>query len=170
MLLEVKFITLNYEVGFREYLNNPKTMDIEHVRRALHVRHLDNINDITLMLQVSLFVWTVATFIIGLLLYRSKNWPALLIWIAVMATGWIGILRGYIAIKEETFLLIPSFNFTFIQLFYLCDGIVIMLAYSFNQSYEAMNLWLFFVIQPLIILTLFIAVYRLQSKLRKHGI
>jgi hypothetical protein len=55
-----------------------------------------------------------------------------------------------------------------LRVFYLCDGVVILLSYSFNVSYEAMNLILFFMVQPLLIAGLLLRNIHLHSKLNSH--
>jgi len=151
------------------YLNNPKTMDIDHVRRALNIRHLDNDNDLTLMLQLSLLAWV---FALGacILLYRNFKLKGVIPVLLAFAIGWYVLVKNYLVFVDSGLVLIPHFKVGLNQLFYLCDGMIILLAYSLNQSYEVTNLVLFGFVQPLIIFVLCITVYRLQSKLRKHGV
>jgi hypothetical protein len=149
-------------------LNNPKTMDLDHVIRALNIRHLDNNNDIVLMFYLSLLT----VFIIGcgfqILAYRSFKWKSLIVIVPVFFFLFYKIIAGFNEFEASYFNTLPVPKYSLIYFFYICDGIVIILSYSFNQSYEAMNLWLFFFLQPIIIISLFISVYRLQSKLKKH--
>lgn len=145
-------------------------MDIDHVRRALSIRHLDNDNDLTIMLHLSLLAW--ALFLLGaaILLYRSFKLKGVMPVLLTFGISCFVLTKNYLEFVDYRLVLIPHLKLGLNELFYLCDGMIIILAYSFNQSYEAMNLWLFFVMQPLISITLLITVYRLQSKLRKHGL
>ena len=145
-------------------------MDIDHVRRALNIRHLNNDNDLTIMLQLSLLAWAVFALGAAILLYRSFKLKGVVPVLLGFAVGWYVLVKNYLVFVDSGLVLIPHLKLGLNELFYLCDGIIILLAYSLNQSYEATNLVLFGLVQPLIIFVLCITVYRLQTKLRKHGV
>lgn len=151
----------------KNLLNNPKTLDWDHVNRALQYRQIDNPADISLML---LFTVVVLLSLFGLSVYiiqEKKKW----IYIVLSSVFMLYIL-SLIIVGFTQFLpngLVLDFpEMTMLKLFYLCDGVIILLAYSYQVSYEAMNLILFFVIQPLIIVSLFWRAIRLQLKLNRY--
>lgn len=143
-------------------------MDWDHVHRALQNRQLDNPSDITLMLLFSLL--TLFPLCAGTIYLnrRKTRWyfvvPLTLLMLYVLAS----IILGFMEFLPGGLALAPI-QLSLLKLFYLCDGVIILLAYSFQTSYEGMNLILFFCIQPLIIVGLCIRSIRQQSKLHHYA-
>lgn len=142
-------------------------MDWDHANRALMYRQLNNPTDITLMLLFTLLV--LLLLFAGLIyLNRSKKsryfvTPAAFLILVTL----IKVIQGFLDFSMDGLALaLPEMSM--LKLFYLCDGVIILLAYSFQVSYEAMNLILFFLVQPLIIAGLFIISIRQQLKLHRY--
>jgi len=133
-------------------LKHPTTFTIEGVRRAMEFREIHNDGYYTTMLLITLLLYTVAGIALSIPLYQRCRIAALLVAIAVVLS-FIPIITGYLRMAPlttpET---IPDFRI----LFNVLDGIVIMFAYCYGLSYEAANLILFAVVEPAIIVFLFI--------------
>lgn len=142
-------------------------MDRAHVLRALDYRQISTSADVTLMLLFTVLVLLVLY--VGLL-YQGKSKPA---WLYITAVSIPMAILLYSCVAGFTQFMPEGITFklgamSLLRVFYLCDGVVILLAYSFKVSYEAMNLILFFVVQPLLIAGLLLRNIHLQSKLNSH--
>ena len=78
----------------------------------------------------------------------------------------------YITIKQEYAALYATGTsphpWGLMRVFYLCDGVIFMAGYITGTSYELINILIFGVLQPALILGLTILLFTYRFKLRKH--
>lgn len=142
-------------------------MDWDHVIRALDLRQINNPSDISMML-LFVYVVTITLFLLVFYLnYDKKYWSYIALSAFFAATVLIQCNYSFKVFMYNAPLVEPH-EMSMLKLFYLCDGVIILLAYSYQVSYEAMNLILFFVIQPTIIVLLFWRAICLQLKLKRY--
>ena len=156
-------------------LNNPKTVSKEHVIRALEIRNIHNQEDINVMFIMTAVAILLFSGVFWMLFHRGlivKKVSATLKKISVSlfiayAIGIVSILynnfHSFSPIKE-----LSPHPWSLLRLFYLLDAIIVILGYILNISYELVNVLVFGVFQPLIILILCVTVFRIQSKRMKE--
>lgn len=152
-------------------LDNPDTMSKLDVIRALRIRHIYNLEDIQAMEVMTLIIYLGVSSLFGWIFFRSeirskifKVWM-LIIFTVVSLLISFRTLVGYNALGADS--AFSGHDWDLQRLFYLCDGVVIIIAYLLGISYEAINVLLFGVIQPLLILILCIMVIFYQYKIKR---
>lgn len=164
----IRNAALSAGINTVQLLDNPKTMDRAHVLRSLELRHLNNASDITTMLLFTILLAGLFFGVITWLLYK-QNKPFSFVFGAVVTICLVTICIGFMSFLDGGRLAVPSFSFTILHFFYFCDGVIILLAYSFSLSYEEANLALFLLLQPTIIVGLLFWIWHLQRKLSRDG-
>lgn len=134
-------------------LDNPTTFTIEGARRALQFRGIDSPEHYNTMLTITLALFAVVTLVIFIPLAR-RSIIAASIWFIGCCVSVIPVMNGYNDLQMEMVSYAPVKSM--MELFHICDGIVIMIGYCYGISYEAANLIIFAVVQPAIIVALFI--------------
>jgi hypothetical protein len=155
----------------KQLLDNPNTMSKLEVIRALKIRQIYNGEDLPLMWIATIIILSVIA-VVGIAiitreLARKDAYPvaaSIVATICIIFTLWVlsTITTRYFQFSHIGGISPHQWNLQ--RVFYLCDGMIIMLAYIIGVSYEIMNVVLFGLIQPLLILILAIIVLRYQSK------
>ena len=149
-------------------LNNPKIFSLFEVIRALKIRNIYNPQD---LLYMYVAIGCVVIGFLALFFFIGKNelklrkyhtWPFTCVVIALGSLLIYAIDKNYHITAEQASG--PASANSFLKLFYMCDGIIILISFLISTSYEATNVLVFCVVQPLIIIGLAITVIKKQSR------
>lgn len=145
-------------------LDNPTTFTKEGVERALDIRHIANDQGMSDMVMITAMIWIVTAVIIAVPWARKNRAIAIPLFLFVCTAS----IPMFISFAEIDFSMQKPSITSMMQIFHLCDGIIIMFGYAYGVSYEAANLIVFAVIQPVIIIYLTImSLLNHGNKLRK---
>lgn len=133
-------------------LDHPTTFTVEGVRRAMEFREINTDGHYITMLLITLVIYAAICVAISVPLYR-RNKAVSLLFSAVTVLSVIPVISRYFRISR---LALPECITNARELFNVLDGVVIMLAHCYGISYETANLVMFALVQPLIIIILFI--------------
>lgn len=157
-----------------ELLDNPKTMDGAHVARAMKIRNIFNFEDMQIMAGLTIAILALILSAAGWLVYREirlRNKKkvvaqiALIIAFVLLLFASVSLVNDYLNVFKDVPAKSPH-QWGLQRWFYLCDGIIIMLAYWINMSYESANILVFAILQPLLILLLALLIVWYQSRLK----
>lgn len=150
-------------------LNNPTTFNRTEVIRALNIRKIFNAADVNWMMYFTIFIIILVISAGTLLLYNEvKKYKSNVPKLMILLLSLVLILTVMVSLHSS----FSSLNavggsphqWGVIRIFYLFDGIIIMAGYIMGISYEMVNIVVFGIVQPGMILFLFIFVLMKQRK------
>lgn len=155
----------------RKLLDNPDTMNLKEVIRALNIRELYNNEDMVTMYEMTILLLVVIGSLMWLFILRELLIARARRWVLTLQSSVFAVSLLYLIYKVYSYYFLvgseenlSGHQWNLQKFFYLCDGVVIMLGATFGISYELMNILAFCVVQPLLIIILGLTVLRYQSK------
>lgn len=159
---------------YAKLLDNPNTLSQAEVIRALEIRKIFNAEDVALMCMFTTLIITAILATVVLYLLNELKARKIKLWARLSVLGIYVVLQIIIALKlREPFQALEAtgnspHQWNLHRIFYLCDGMIIVAAHMADTSYEMLNIVLFAIIQPSIIILLVIIIFIYQHKQLRH--
>lgn len=135
-------------------IDNPSAFTTEQIHRSLSLRGIDNIHDHTTMAIITALIALSVGMALSTPLWKRSRVAA--VSVVILAITASLPMFGTITNVSEGFSIGKGIESTD-HLFYLCDGIIIIMSNAYGISYEAANLIAFAVVQPALIVYLAIS-------------